>query len=155
MGREHRIDRAARVVAAPPDRVWSALTEADSLARWLPPEGASAEIHAYEPHVGGDFRMTLRFPDGTAGKAGPARDEVVGKVVAVTAGRRLTWEVAFPSDDPAYAGAMKTLWTLTPAGAGTRVTVEAIDPPPGIDRASHEAALEASLVQLAAEVRDS
>jgi uncharacterized protein YndB with AHSA1/START domain len=152
MGREHRIDRAARVVAAPPERVWRALTDAESLARWLPPEGASAEVHAYDPRVGGDFRMTLRFPPRTAGKAGPARDEVVGKVIAVTAGRRLTWEVEFPSDDPGYAGLMKTLWTLTPAGAGTRVTVEAIDPPPGIDRDEHEAALTESLAHLAAEV---
>lgn len=152
MGHEHRIDRAARVIAASPSAVWAALTDAASLARWLPPKGATGTVHAYEPRVGGDFRMTLEFPPGTAGKAGPARDEVGGKVVALTAGRRLTWEIEFPSDDPSYAGTMRMLWTLTPAGAGTRVTVEAIDPPPGIDRDVHEAALVASLDNLAAEV---
>jgi uncharacterized protein YndB with AHSA1/START domain len=149
MGREQRIDRAARVVPGPPDAVWRALTQGDQLERWLPPAGAVGEVHAYEAREGGPLRMTLTFPPGTEGKAGPARDEVVGRVVAVTKGRRLTWEVEFPSDKPENAGAMRMLWTLTPAGAGTRVTVEAIDPPHGIDRDEHERALVESLDKLA------
>jgi uncharacterized protein YndB with AHSA1/START domain len=153
MGREQRIDRAARVVPGPPDAVWRALTSGDQLERWLPPEGAEAHVQAYEAREGGPLRMTLRFPPGTEGKSAPALDEVVGRVVAVTKGRRLTWEVEFPSDKPENAGAMRMLWTLTPAGSGTRVTVEAIDPPPGIDREEHERALVQSLDKLAETVR--
>lgn len=153
MGREQRIDRAARVVPAPPDAVWRALSTGDQLERWLPPEGAVATVEAYEARAGGPFRMTLRFAAGTEGKSGAGIDRVVGRVAAVTKGRRLTWEVEFPSDRPENAGTMRMLWTLTPAGSGTRVTVEAIDPPRGIDREAHERALVHALDKLAETVR--
>ncbi len=138
-------------MAAPPEKVWAALTDGARLARWLPPDGVTGELRAYEPRLGGKLELTLHFPDGVAGKAGEGRDEVVGKVVELEPGHRIAWEVRFPSDDPAYAGRMTMRWTLDPVGRGTRVTVEALHPPPGIDAEVHSAALEQSLAHLAPE----
>lgn len=145
-----RIDRVERTIAASPDRVWRELSDARRLERWLPPEGARAEVHAFDLRPGGEFRMTLHFPPGVSGKAGPQRDEVVGRIVAVDAPRRLEWEVEFPSRDADNAGTMRMRWDLAATGAGTQVTVQAFDPPSGIDAAVHEKALAGSLDHLAA-----
>lgn len=145
-----RIDRATRLIPADPARVFAAWTDAGALARWLPPEDATAEIVTLDCCPGGALKMVLHFAPGTAGKAGPARDEVNGTFTAVDAPRSLTLAVTFPSDDPAYSGTMHMHWTFDPEGPATRTTVAVTDVPPGIDPDVHEAALASSLSKLAA-----
>ena len=38
-----RTDTAIRVISAPPDRVYAALTDPDALAVWLPPDGMTGD----------------------------------------------------------------------------------------------------------------
>ena len=150
MTSDKRIDRAERTIQAPPEDIWRELSEAKCLARWLPPKGARGEVQAFDLRPGGEFRMTLHFPPGVAGKAGPSRDEIEGRIVTVEPPHLLVWVVAFPSDDPAYAGTMTMRWTLSATGSGTVAAVSAIDPPPGIDPEVHRNALAESLANLAA-----
>ena len=144
-----RVDRAERIIDAPPERLFAAWTEVAVLARWLPPEGARAEIELLEPRPGGALRMVLHFPEGTPGKAGAARDEVRARFAAPDPPHGLSLDVAFPSDDPANHGTMRMDWRFTPVARGTLASVEARDVPEGISPEDHAAGLASSLANLA------
>ncbi|MCA2012433.1 SRPBCC domain-containing protein [Cereibacter sphaeroides] len=144
-----RRDSAERLIDAPPEACFAAWTEAETLARWLPPEGAVATIEALDPVPGGALRMVLRFTDGAPGKAGAHHDVVRARFVSIEAPHRLVLDVDFPSLDPAMAGTMRMDWRFTPEGAGTRVLVEATRVPPGIDPDQHAKGLASSLDNLA------
>lgn len=51
--------RFHRVLRAPPERVWKAFTDADALAKWLPPHGFTGRMHSFEVKVGGGYRMSF------------------------------------------------------------------------------------------------
>jgi hypothetical protein len=58
--------------------------------------------------------------------------------------------VTFDSEDPAFSGEMKILWTLEPMQDGTLVTVRCENVPSGIRPEDHEAGLNSSLENLTA-----
>jgi len=120
------------------------------VVRWLPPDGMSGEILAFEPHPGGAYRMILRYADasGAPGKADAAHDVVDGRFVAVEENRQIVQAIRFTSDDPAFAGEMRMTWTLTPVMDGTEVAVAAEDVPPGISPEDHAAGLGVTLANL-------
>ena len=46
-----------RVFTSTPDKIWRAFTQPDAFARWLPPNGFTAHVHAMDLKVGGAWRM--------------------------------------------------------------------------------------------------
>jgi uncharacterized protein YndB with AHSA1/START domain len=48
-----RTDRASRVIAAPPDRVYAALVDPEALTMWLPPVGMTGVFEQVDPRPGG------------------------------------------------------------------------------------------------------
>ena len=53
--------RLHRVVATKPDKVYRAFTEADAMAKWLPPNGFTCTVDDHlDANVGGTFRMSFR-----------------------------------------------------------------------------------------------
>ena len=148
-----RTDRADYFAAAGPDAVWAALTDPARVALWLPPEGMTARVHHWETWEGGRLRVTLAHRDAAAhpGKTGEGADEVEGRFLDVSAPSRVVWATRFDSEDPAFAGEMTMVWTLTAEGSGTRIAVEARDVPEGISPGDHAEGLAASLRQLAEE----
>lgn len=52
--------RFHRVLRAPPERVYRAFIEPDALAKWLPPNGFTCQVHHFEAKVGGTFKMSFR-----------------------------------------------------------------------------------------------
>lgn len=150
-----RIDRAARVVSAPRAAVWSALSDAVRLARWLPPEGMRGSVEVWEPWPGGRLRLTLSYerPDhATTGKTSPGTDVVEGRFVELVGNERMVWAVVFRSDDPAFAGEMHLSWRLRDVAGGTEVAIAAWDVPSGIGAEEHAAGLASTLANLAREV---
>jgi uncharacterized protein YndB with AHSA1/START domain len=147
-----RTDRASRVIAAPPDRVWAALVDPGALLAWLPPGGMTGRLEAFDARPGGSYRMVLTYSDasGAPGKATVDSDVVEARFVDIAPGERVVQAVEFVSDDPAYAGTMIMTWEVTAAGAGTRVTIVAEDVPDGISAEDHAAGLDSSLAKLAA-----
>lgn len=147
-------DRGARIVHAPTDRVYAALTDPDRLAEWLPPTGMHGRFEHFNLRPGGGYRLVLTYddPEAAAGKAGDGSDVVEARFVEVEPGRRLVQAVDFESDDPAFAGTMTMTWTLAPAGEGTMVEIVAADVPAGISAEDHAAGIHSSLVNLAAHV---
>jgi uncharacterized protein YndB with AHSA1/START domain len=42
-----------RILRAPPERVWPALTDPAALVKWNPPDGFVANVRAFDLRVGG------------------------------------------------------------------------------------------------------
>lgn len=144
------MDEASRTIGAGPDVVWQALTDADLVAQWMPPNDMTGEVEAYDVRPGGAYQMTLRYPSPGRGKSTADADTVDGRFVEVIPQRRLTQTADFVSDDPAFAGTMTMTWVLRPVAAGTEVTVQATDVPSGISPDDHAEGLASTLANLAA-----
>ena len=148
-----RTDHAERLIAAPLVDVFAAFTSADTLARWLPPEGATGAFEHVDLRAGGGFRMRLTFDDAEVEtKSDEDGDVVAVHIPVLDDGRLIVWEVAFESDDPRFSGTMAMHWYLSRQGGGTLVTVDAHHVPPGISAKDHIEGLNASLANLAAVV---
>ena len=147
-----RTDTASRVIAAPLERVYTALVDPDALIAWLPPEGMSGRFERFDARPGGSYRMVLTYADasGAPGKATADSDIVEGRFLDVVPGARVVQAVDFVSDDPAYAGTMTMTWEVTAVDAGARVEIRADGVPDGISAEDHAAGLASSLANLAA-----
>jgi uncharacterized protein YndB with AHSA1/START domain len=146
-----RRDTASRVIQASPRAIYDALMTREAVSAWLAPQGATLEVQAFEPRIGGQFRMTLTFA-AAPGKSTADTDVVVGRFVDLEPQARVVQAFEFASADPAFAGTMTMTWTLRADAVGTIVTVAAENVPPGIDPAEHEAGMRSSLAHLAAYV---
>jgi uncharacterized protein YndB with AHSA1/START domain/uncharacterized protein YciI len=100
-------------IAAPPERVWKAITT-DELAKWWgSDEMYRTTKHTVDLRVGGRYRSEGKGADGHA-------FHVAGEILEVDAPRKLvqTWEPSW------VQGAATTVaWLLDPTPTGTRVTV--------------------------------
>lgn len=134
-----RVDRAARLVAAPADAVFAAWMSADAVQRWLPPTGARMEVELFEPRPGGALRFRLVFdaPAPGTGKFGRDSDRVLARFLSLDPPRGLSLEVRFDSADPVFAGTMRMDWTFRPQPDGTLVEVAASGVPAGIPPEAH------------------
>ncbi|MFV2197690.1 SRPBCC domain-containing protein [Nocardiopsis sp. LOL_012] len=153
-GTERRVDRASRLVRASAAAVYAAMTERKALEAWLPPEGMTGHIDRFAPRPGGGYRMVLTYPGSQAGRGKSTEDSDVAETgfAELVPGERVVQRVDFDAEDPAFAGTMTMVWSLTPQREGTLVEVAATGVPEGIDHAVHEQALASSLANLAAHV---
>ena len=146
-----RTDRASRVVAAPPERVYAAFVDPVALTAWLAPQGMAAWFERFDPRPGGSYRLVLTYADssGAPGKAGSDTDIVEARFVEVVPNDRIVQAVDFVSSDPAFAGTMTMTWAVAAVDGGTCVDITADDVPDGIAAEDHEAGLASSLANLA------
>ncbi len=107
--------RLHRIVAAPPEKVYRALTDADAMAAWLPPYGFTGRVHAIDVRVGGSYRMSFsNFTSGNTHSFG-------GKYREVVPNERLQYTDVF--DDPNLPGEMLTTVTLRAVLVGTELSI--------------------------------
>lgn len=146
-----RTDTASRLIDAPTQHVFSALTDPDALAVWLPPGDMSGRFEHFDMRPGGSYRMILTYPDTLTarGKATADSDIVDARIVDIVPGVRVVQAVDFVSDDPAYAGTMTMTWEVAADGEATRVDIRAENVPSGISAEDHATGLAASLANLA------
>lgn len=149
-----RTDTESRVITAPSEVIYRALTDAEARTQWLPPSGMTARLERFDLRIGGGYRMVLTFaePSSGTGKSTADSDVVEATFVELVEGERVSEEVEFDSDDPSFAGAMTMTWQLTPVPDGTEVTIVASGVPSGIDPADHATGMQSSLENLAAYV---
>ncbi len=152
-----RTDRASRVIAAPPERVYAAFVDPAALLEWLPPQGMTARLERFDPRPGGSYRLVLTYadPSGAPGKATADTDIVEARFIDVVPDVRVVQAVDFVSDDPAFAGTMIMTWEVTAVNGGSRVAITADGVPDGISPEDHAAGLASSLENLAAYVDQS
>jgi uncharacterized protein YndB with AHSA1/START domain len=146
-----RTDRASRVVAAEPGRVFAALIDPQALLSWLPPSGMTGRFERFDPRPGGSYRLVLTYRESSgAGKATSDSDIVEARFVDIVPDSRVVQAVDFVSDDPAFSGTMTMVWEVSPEDGKTRVELRAQDVPPGISPEDHEVGMTSSLSNLAA-----
>lgn len=113
-----------RVLRAPADAVYRAFLEPAALVKWLPPHGFTAQIHEFDPRVGGGHRMSFtNFRTGLAHSFG-------GTYLELTPNQRLRYTDIF--DDPNMPGEMQVTITLRPVVCGTDLTILQEGIPPQI-----------------------
>ena len=107
--------RLHRVLRAPPERVYRAFLDADALAKWLPPNGFTARVHAMDVRVGGTFRMSFtHFGSGNAHGFG-------GEYLELLPHERIRYTDRF--DDPNLPGTLEVTVTFKPVSVGTELEV--------------------------------
>lgn len=104
-----------RVFATTPDKVYRAFTEADALAKWLPPNGFTCTVHHLDAVAGGSHRMSFRnFTTGSTHSFG-------GDYLELVPGERLRYTDRF--DDPNLPGEAVVTVTLKKVSVGTEVEI--------------------------------
>ena len=146
-----RIDAASRLISASPEIVYRAFSEPGAMEQWIPPSGMTGEMLHFDFREGGSYRMRLTYtvPEPGRGKSSKDSDEVEVRLTKLEVGHSIEQEVTFESEDPAFAGVMRMIWTFQPAKEGTLVIIRAENVPTGIRPEDHEAGLNASLKNLA------
>jgi uncharacterized protein YndB with AHSA1/START domain len=148
--------RITRRVNAPRATVYRALLDAGAVATWMVPTGMTSQVHAFDPHEGGAFRISLTYdaPTGT-GKTTAHTDTYHGHFVRLVPNEQVMEVVEFETDDPALQGEMTITMKLTDADGGTEITAVHDRLPPGLSRADNETGWRLSLAKLAALVEAS
>ncbi len=131
-----------RVLRAPPERVYRAFLDAGALAKWLPPNGFTCEVHQMDAKVGGGFRMSFtNFGAGT-------RHSFGGEYLELVPGERIRYTDRF--DDPNLPGEMQVAVVLTRVSCGTGIEIVQAGVPEVIPLELCYLGWQDSLVQLAA-----
>jgi len=143
--------RIRQHVNAPRAAVYRALLDARAVATWMVPDGMTSQMHTFEPHEGGAFRISLTYdePTGT-GKTTAHTDTHHGRFVKLVPNEQVVEVVEFETADPAMQGKMTITITLVEAGGGTDIVAVHDGLPPGLSPADNETGWRMSLAKLAA-----
>lgn len=110
-------------VAAPPERVFQALSDPQQLLRWWGEEGeCKAQLWEMDPRLGGKWRFRSSDPTGKIVVNNVRDFEAHGEITEYDPPRKLayTW-IANWHDQP--ASETRVRWQLTPTKSGTKVKV--------------------------------
>jgi len=103
-------------VAAKPEKLFRAFTDADALAAWLPPYGFTARVEHMDAREGGSFRiMFTNFTSGSSHSFG-------GDYLEYVPDKRLRYTDRF--DDPDLPGEMVVTVDFRAVAPGTDLTIE-------------------------------
>lgn len=142
--------RISHHINAPRERVYSALIDADAIARWKAPTGMTCHVHEFEPQEGGYFRISLTYnePNWT-GKTTAHTDTYHGRFVLLVPNEQVVEVDEFETEDPALRGEMMITITLIDANGGTDVLAVHQGLPLGVSIADNEVGWREALTKLA------
>jgi uncharacterized protein YndB with AHSA1/START domain len=102
-----------RIIAATPEKVFRAFTNAEALASWLPPYGFTAKVHEMDVKVGGIYKMSFsNFTTGNSHSFG-------GEYIEIIPNQVLKYTDRF--DDPDLPDEMTTTIQLRAVSCGTEL----------------------------------
>ncbi|MBU6259445.1 MAG: SRPBCC family protein [Burkholderiales bacterium] len=130
-----------RVLRAPPERVYRAFLDADALAKWLPPQGYTGQVHELDARVGGRHRMTFRNFSGRGGH------DFGGEYLELVPGSLIRYTDQF--DDPNLPGVIEVKVELQSVICGTELRITQSGLPAAIPLAMCYLGWQESLNQLA------
>jgi uncharacterized protein YndB with AHSA1/START domain len=104
-----------RVLRAKPERVYRAFIDAGAMAKWLPPNGFTGQVHHLDAKVGGTYKMS--FTNFTTGKS----HSFGGEFLELKPHERIRYTDRF--DDPNLPGEIQTTITLKQVSVGTEVNI--------------------------------
>jgi uncharacterized protein YndB with AHSA1/START domain len=95
--------------------VYRAFTDADALAKWLPPYGFTCKVHQFDARVGGTHKMSFtNFTTGNSHAFG-------GRYLEMKPNELIRYTDKF--DDPNLPGEMQVTVTFKKVSCGTELTV--------------------------------
>ena len=104
-----------RVLAAPPERVYRALLDAEALPKWIPPHGFTCKVFELEAKVGGRYRMHFT-------NLGNGQSHAFGGVyLELVPNERIVHTDVF--EDTNLPGEMRTTITLKAVSCGTEMHI--------------------------------
>ncbi len=107
--------RLHRVLRTPPEKIYRAFLDADSMAKWLPPNGFTGKVHHLDAKVGGTYKMSFtNFGTGRSHSFG-------GTYVELVPNERIRYTDKF--DDPNLPGQMQATITLKKVFCGTELNI--------------------------------
>ena len=107
--------RLHRVLATTPEKLYRAFTEADAMAKWIPPNGFTCSVEHMDAKVGGTYRMSFRnFTTGQSHAFG-------GKYLELVPNEHLHYTDKF--DDPNLPGEIHVRVTIKKVMVGTQVDI--------------------------------
>jgi len=107
--------RLHRVLPTKPEKIYRAFTEADAMAKWLPPNGFTCTVDHFDAKVGGTFKMAFRnFTTGMSHSFGGEYKELVP-------GKRVRYTDKF--DDPNLPGEMQVTVDIKAVSVGTEINI--------------------------------
>jgi uncharacterized protein YndB with AHSA1/START domain len=108
--------RLHRVFRAPAERIYKAFLDPQAMAKWLPPNGFTGQVHHMDAKVGGTYKMSFtNFSSGTSHSFG-------GKFIELVPSERLRYTDRF--DDPNLPGEIQVTVVLKKVSVGTEVNIE-------------------------------
>ncbi|RIJ78677.1 polyketide cyclase [Nakamurella silvestris] len=139
-----------RHIRAPRDQVYAALLDPAAITRWRVPEGMDAQVHEFDPRIGGRFRISLTYdaPD-QVGKTSGRTDTYHGQFLDLVPGRQVVEQTEFETSDPALQGIMTMTTTLIDSGDGTDIVIRHDGLPHGISAQDNELGTRMALDHLA------
>ena len=133
--------RLHRVLKAPLERVYRAFLDASAMAKWLPPNGFTGQVHHLDAKVGGTYKMS--FTNFTSGKS----HSFGGEYVELVPNQRIRYTDKF--DNPNMPGEMQNTITLKQVSVGTELNIVQEGVPAAIPAEACYLGWQESLKQLA------
>ncbi|MET9889161.1 SRPBCC family protein [Streptomyces sp. NPDC006465] len=142
--------RVSRRMNASRTEVYRTLLDPNAVAKWRVPTGMRSEVHEFEAHEGGAFRVSLTYetPNGT-GKSEAHTDTYHGRFVELVPNERVVEAVEFESGDPGLRGEMTMTTQLTEVDGGTEVVIVHEGVPDAVPAADNETGTRMALDNLA------
>jgi len=103
------------VLRATPERVYRAFIDAGAMAKWLPPNGFTGQVHQLDARVGGTYKMS--FTNFTTGKS----HSFGGEFLELRPHELIRYTDKF--DDPNLPGEIQTTITLNKVPVGTELNI--------------------------------
>jgi len=103
------------VLRATPERVYRAFIDAGAMAKWLPPNGFTGQVHQLDARVGGTYKMS--FTNFTTGKS----HSFGGEFFELRPHELIRHTDKF--DDPNLPGEIQTTITLNKVSVGTELNI--------------------------------
>jgi len=139
-----------RHLQAPRANVYAALLDPKAVQRWMVPDGMTSQVHSFEPHEGGAFRISLTYDAPAAkGKTDAHTDTFHGRFLKLVPHARIVQLIEFETDDPKMQGEMTVTYELHEENGGTQLHAVHDGLPPGLSPKDNELGFRMSLDKLA------
>ena len=130
--------------------MYRALVDRQAVQQWMVPDGMTSQVHEFEAHEGGTFRISLTYDVPTAtGKTDSHTDTFHGRFARLMPDAEVVQLVEFETDHPELQGEMTITYTLSEADGATDLVGLHEDLPVGVRAEDNELGWSISLGKLA------
>lgn len=133
--------RFQRLLKAPRETVFAAVTEPELMRRWMCPEHFAVTEIAAEPEIGGAFRIVMEGPDGE-------RYPVAGEYLAVRPPEELSFTWTWEEPHTLAGVTTRVRLHLAERAGGTQLTMVHSNLPTAEERESHRGGWTGALAKL-------